>query len=71
MDNFLRLAQWNANGLSNHKGEVKLFLKQNYYDLFLNSETRFSNKSYLNILNYKLYCIILIIQAVQLTMVQQ
>lgn len=55
MDNFLRIAQWNANGLPNHKEEVKLFLNQNYVDILLISETHFTSRSYFNIPKYKLY----------------
>ena len=36
---FLRIAQWNANGLPNHKEDLTIFLKQNYIDLLLISET--------------------------------
>jgi len=40
MVKFLRIAQWNANGLAQHKGEVQLFLQQNKIDILLVSETR-------------------------------
>jgi hypothetical protein len=35
MAKFLRIAQWNANGLAQHKGEVQLFLQQNKIDILL------------------------------------
>jgi hypothetical protein len=35
MAEFLRIAQWNANGLAQHKGEVQLFLQQNKIDIIL------------------------------------
>jgi exonuclease III len=42
---FLRIAQWNANGLQNHKEELIIFLKQNYIDIVLISETHFTYKT--------------------------
>jgi exonuclease III len=42
MAKFLRIAQWNANGLAQHKGEVQLFLQQNKIDILLVSETHFT-----------------------------
>jgi exonuclease III len=53
-DKFLRIAQWNANGLQNHKEEIKLFLKQNFIDILLISETHFTTKNYFSIPRYKL-----------------
>ena len=50
----LRIAQWNANGLQNHKEELTIFLKQNYIDILLISETHFTYKKYFRIPNYKL-----------------
>ena len=50
---FLRIAQWNANGLQNHKEELTIFLKQNYIDILLISETHFTYKNYLRIPSYK------------------
>jgi len=38
----LRIAQWNANGLQNHKEDIKLFLHQNFIDILLISETHFT-----------------------------
>lgn len=48
----LRLALWNANGISNHVREVELFLKDNYIDVMLVSETHFTNRSYIKIKEY-------------------
>jgi len=45
----LRIAQWNANGLQQHKEEVKLFLIQNLTDIILVSETHFTTKNYFSI----------------------
>jgi len=50
----LRTAQWNANGLQRHKDEIILFLKQNYIDILLISETHFTSKNYFTIPGYKL-----------------
>jgi len=41
--------------LQNHKEEIKLFLKQNFIDIFLISETHFTTKNYFSIPRYKLY----------------
>ena len=49
----MRIAQWNANGLQQHKEEVKLFLKQNLLDILVN-ETHFTNKNYFSIPGYDL-----------------
>ena len=35
MPNFLRIAQWNANGLTQHKDEVQLFLQRTKIDILL------------------------------------
>ena len=50
----LRIAIWNANGLSNHKNEIEIFLKTNFIDIFLISESHFTSKSYFKISNYDL-----------------
>ena len=55
IDNFLRISQWNANGLQSHTEEIQLFLNQNCIDIFLTSETHFTNKNYFCIPKYKLY----------------
>lgn len=55
MDKFLRIAQWNANGLLKHRDEIILFLKQNFIDIMLISETHFTEKSYFKIPNYLTY----------------
>jgi len=51
--NILRIAQWNANGLQNHKEEIKIFLLQNQIDIMLISETHFTAKSYFSIPGYR------------------
>jgi len=50
----LRIAQWNANGLQQHKEEVKLFLKQSLIDILLVSETHFTYKNRYSIPGYDL-----------------
>lgn len=55
MSKFIRIAQWNANGLPNHKEDIKLFLEQNFIDILLVSETHFTDRTYFKIPKYKLY----------------
>jgi len=50
----LRIAQWNANGLQQHKDEVKLFLNQNHIDILLICETHFTSKNHFTIPGYDL-----------------
>ena len=50
----MRIAHWNANGLQQHKEEVKLFLIQNLIDILLVSETHFTYKNYFSIPGYEL-----------------
>lgn len=50
----IRIAIWNANGLSNRRQEVELFLNQNKIDILLISETHFTSKTYFFIKGYKL-----------------
>ena len=50
----LRIAVWNANGLSNHQNEINLFIKTHNIDILLISETHFSSKSYFNIRGYEI-----------------
>jgi exonuclease III len=50
----LRIAQWNSNGLQQHKEEVKIFLKQNLIDILLVSKTHFTNKNYFSTPGYNL-----------------
>ena len=38
----LRIAIWNANGLSNHKAEAETFVNLHFIDIFLISETHFN-----------------------------
>jgi len=55
MAKFLRIAQWNVNGLGQHKGEVQLFLQQNKIDILLVSETHFITKTHFQIPQYNTY----------------
>ena len=51
----LKIAFWNANGLAQHTLEVKSFLKTNQVEIFLISETHFTEKSHFYIPQYKFY----------------
>ena len=42
----LRIGHWNANGLLNHKEEVKLFLFQNKIDILLRNAFYVTNVFY-------------------------
>jgi hypothetical protein len=46
----INIAQWNANGIANHKQEIELFLKSRAIDILLISETHLTSKS-----NFKVY----------------
>lgn len=48
----LIIAEWNANGILNHVNEIETFLKLNYIDILLISETHLTNRSYLRIRDY-------------------
>ena len=51
----MRIAQWNANGLQQHKEVVKLFQNQNQIDILLISETHFTSKNHFTIPGCDLY----------------
>lgn len=53
--NTVKIALWNANGLQQHRQEVELYLKDNNIDIFLISETHFTNRSYFKIPGYTMY----------------
>jgi exonuclease III len=55
MANFLRLTLWNANGLIQHAEELKTFISLHNIDVMLISETHFTEKSYLKLLNSTVY----------------
>lgn len=55
MAKFLRIAQWNANGLQQHKDEVTTFLTTNCIDIMLISETHFTARTFVKIPGYKIY----------------
>lgn len=55
MPGYLRVVQWNANGLKNHKAEVELFLNTNSIDVILVSETHLTDKDNFKINNYNTY----------------
>ena len=51
MQNPIRIAVWNANGLLNHNNEVKAFIADKGIDIMLVSETDFTSKSFMKISN--------------------
>ena len=51
---YCNIAQWNANGLQQHREEVKLFLNQNQIDILLISETHFTSNNHFTIPGYDL-----------------
>lgn len=53
----IRIGLWNANGLTQRKHESEIFLNVNQIDVFLISETHFTDKSYFNITGYTTLCI--------------
>jgi exonuclease III len=55
MVRFLKLAVWNANGLMQHRDELKMFLYTHHIDVTLISEIHFTEKSYIHITEYTLY----------------
>ena len=56
MNNVLQIALWNANGLSQHSEELKIFILNHNIDIILVSETYFTERSHFKIPNYSLYC---------------
>lgn len=48
----LRIVLWNANGLSQHVQEIKLYLKNDNIDILLVSETHFTDKTFIRIPGY-------------------
>lgn len=50
----IRIAIWNANGLSNHTQETEIFLKTNSIDVLLISESHFTSRSYFKIKEFDL-----------------
>lgn len=55
MAKFLKIALWNANGLLQHKDEIKIFLDHNAIDILLVSETHFTDRNYFRIPHYNAY----------------
>jgi exonuclease III len=51
----IRIVEWNANGLLNHKLELKQILQDNTTDVLLVSETHFTDRTVLKIPNYSFY----------------
>ena len=55
MAEFLKIALRNANGLLQHKEEIKIFLDHNAIDILLVTETHFTDRTYLRIPHYNAY----------------
>jgi exonuclease III len=55
MAKFLQLALWNANGLTQHIEELKMFICNHNTDVMLFSETHFTDKGYLKLPKYTVY----------------
>lgn len=55
MSEGIKLAIWNANGLSQRSLELKIFLINENIDVMLISETHFTQKNYLKIPKYSIY----------------
>lgn len=51
----LKICLWNANGLSQHKLELKTFLINQNIDIMLISETHFTNKNNFKVAGYTIY----------------
>jgi exonuclease III len=51
----LKIAAWNANGLSQHVQEIKLFLQTFNLDIPFVSEIHFINRSYITIPKCNMY----------------
>jgi len=61
MAKFLWISLWNANGLAQHKDEIRLFLRHNMIHILLISETHFTAKSYFKMPQYNNTQIILMV----------
>ena len=55
MSHTLKIAIWNANGLTNHVREIQTFITQHNIDILLISETHFTNRSYMKLNRYSIY----------------
>lgn len=53
--NELKIVQWNANGVSQHKLEIETFLNRHSIDIMLISETHLTSKNNFKIYGYKIY----------------
>ena len=50
----LKIALWNANGVSQHRLELQIFLNTEDIDIMLISETHFTHRSYFIIPKYNI-----------------
>ena len=51
----IKLALWNADGLTQHRLEIQNFMKSNDIDIMLISESHFTNRSFFEIPGYYIY----------------
>lgn len=54
-DHDLKIAHWNANGLKEKVGELKIFLQEHDIDVMLINETKFTGKSKFKIPGYECF----------------
>lgn len=55
MQNALKIAVWNSNGLTNHIQEIKIFLDEKKIDVMLISEAHLTDKNYIKIPKYTVH----------------
>lgn len=55
MNSSLRIMEWNANGLLQHKDELQIILNTQKIDICLISETHFTKETYIKFCNYITY----------------
>lgn len=55
MLHLLKLALWNANGLSNHAQELTKFIQLKKIDIMMICETHFTDRSFIKIPNFSIY----------------
>jgi hypothetical protein len=56
MAHSLKVALWNANGLSQHNAQVQAHINNLKTDILLISKTHFTDRSHIKVPGYKVYC---------------
>lgn len=51
----IRIVEWNANGLLQHRQELELLLRSQKIDVCLIAETHFTKKTYFKMQGYEVY----------------